>query len=109
MLSSRRGYARGVITGALIAEIMAASIFVGRAHAAVVDGAWPLMAAVSLPENGSPRTLGFVVLAGVGEPAFVCEDDRLDSVSDSKLAEHSGHVCLDGGLAQEQPLCDLDV
>ena len=57
--------------------------------------------------GGSASRGGLV--AGLYESGFVGEYDCLDAVADAELAEYPGHVRLDGGLAEEQPVSDLGV
>jgi hypothetical protein len=46
-------------------------------------------------------------LVGTGGPGFVGEHDGLSTVAEAKLREHTVHVRLDGGHAEEQVLGDL--
>jgi hypothetical protein len=43
------------------------------------------------------------------EPGLVCEDDRLDAVAEAELLQDVRDVCLDGRLADVEPLPDLCV
>jgi hypothetical protein len=55
------------------------------------------------------RAVGLLGLAGAHDASLVGEHDRLDPVSHAELGEYSGHVGLDGGLADDEMIGDFTV